>query len=845
MQMGHASALPDPEEVLQHLDWVRGLAVRLVGDPAEADDLRQEVWLLSQGLVRPRWMPVRGWLSGLLRNKVRDRRRAALTRARHEDGAALERARSMELGAVVREVSLHQVVVARLMQLREPYRATLLARYFEDLSHGEIATRDGVSLATVRSRLQRGLAELREDLGQRERGHASVLALLAYQTWDPAALAASAATSARVGLGVGAWTKTAAVSALVVSVAVVSVAVVSAWRGWRPPTLPSPPMPPPLAGAPRPPRRLACLRCRARPTGARRSLARDAVVEVAALDPRAVAVPVQVVDLDGRPVAGVEVFFLRARNGGGWAPGPASVTDADGRGTVTGITGQGMVACQSPGHLQLAFPNADERAPADRALVVVLAPATVLRGVVMTAEGAPLEGVALRFGFLAALPEPVARHLDHANHAQLQASSDPEGRFELQVPVCAVPMGWIAQKVGFDDALQTGLLFEHDAAPIEVTMRPVEDPNTCFGVVVSEHGEPVAGAWVADGTRAVRAAEDGTFQLGRVPDDARLWVGAPGYAAREVARAGELRGLELVLGGEALTTSGRVLFPNGEGAAGLELRLVSQQPAGDYYFTYGGRTAFQAMCVEAFALPLDGPVPSRPLALTGPDGAFTLTGLLPRDYDVEVIDPVSLQRLTGVRLPAGVRGALIEFPPLPPPVTGVVRTPDGAPLAGALVATLAASEVFRQGPQTRTDGDGRFRFERLVRGARVFAKVDLPWVHLGAVVESEEPLSLVVEPAARVRLTLDLREGFAGGARRPAFFYLRDAAAAPVPFVVDDLRAYCVERADVVADERGLAAPLPFLAPVRATELVLADGDGPLLVLPLELRPGQDLHLAE
>ena len=107
---------------------------------------------------------------------------------------------------------MHQLVVERLMTLREPYRSTLLARYFEDLSHGEIAARDGVALATVRSRLQRGLAELRGDLGEEQHTQGSLLALLALQTWSPESVATQAtrasawipwATAAAVTTGVG------------------------------------------------------------------------------------------------------------------------------------------------------------------------------------------------------------------------------------------------------------------------------------------------------------------------------------------------------------------------------------------------------------------------------------------------------------------------------------------------------------------------------------------------------------------------------------------------------------------------------------------------------------------
>src|SRR5262249_47014883 len=48
--------------------------------------------------------------------------------------------------------------------LEEPYRSTLLARYFDELPPTEIARALDVSVETVKTRLKRGLAQLRERL---------------------------------------------------------------------------------------------------------------------------------------------------------------------------------------------------------------------------------------------------------------------------------------------------------------------------------------------------------------------------------------------------------------------------------------------------------------------------------------------------------------------------------------------------------------------------------------------------------------------------------------------------------------------------------------------------------
>ena len=51
-----------------------------------------------------------------------------------------------------------------LAGLREPFRATVILRYYEGLNATEIAERLGENSGTIRQRLKRGLEELREDL---------------------------------------------------------------------------------------------------------------------------------------------------------------------------------------------------------------------------------------------------------------------------------------------------------------------------------------------------------------------------------------------------------------------------------------------------------------------------------------------------------------------------------------------------------------------------------------------------------------------------------------------------------------------------------------------------------
>ena len=64
-----------------------------------------------------------------------------------------------------------RALVDMVLALDEPYRTTVLVRYFDDLSPNEVAERLGVPPSTVRSRLQRGLHALRSRMQDSDASH--------------------------------------------------------------------------------------------------------------------------------------------------------------------------------------------------------------------------------------------------------------------------------------------------------------------------------------------------------------------------------------------------------------------------------------------------------------------------------------------------------------------------------------------------------------------------------------------------------------------------------------------------------------------------------------------------
>jgi RNA polymerase sigma factor (sigma-70 family) len=171
-------------ELLARAAWARRLARQLVRREDEAEDLLQEAWLVAAGKEPRSPAAMRVWLKGVLRVLGMRRARAAGRRRQRESESVTEAATAALHGAAPPDDLVDQVQTQRrlseaLLALDEPYRTTVLLRYYEELSAAEIARRTRVPAGTVRWRLKEGLDRLRRGLDEREGGRrASALALL-------------------------------------------------------------------------------------------------------------------------------------------------------------------------------------------------------------------------------------------------------------------------------------------------------------------------------------------------------------------------------------------------------------------------------------------------------------------------------------------------------------------------------------------------------------------------------------------------------------------------------------------------------------------------------------------
>ena len=161
---------PDAWEALTrvHQEAVFRLAYLLLGDPDDAEDIAQETFVRAYYALRrfDTARPLRPWLLRIASNLARNRRRsfgryfAQLNRFAREpvaDRPALAGDDSESLSEAVRRLSTD-------------YQQVIYMRYFLEMSEADMAEALAVAAGTVKSRLHRALAALR-DLIAREYPH--------------------------------------------------------------------------------------------------------------------------------------------------------------------------------------------------------------------------------------------------------------------------------------------------------------------------------------------------------------------------------------------------------------------------------------------------------------------------------------------------------------------------------------------------------------------------------------------------------------------------------------------------------------------------------------------------
>ena len=150
-----------------------GLALRIVGNPADADevvlDVFEQIWRTAKNFD-----PARGsvwrWLTVLTRSRAVDRLRVTKAKQQREQAGRVPDERLLSEAPSPHEASLfreQQLVIRQaLSALPAEQRRCIELAYFSELTHVEIAAALRVPLGTIKTRIRVGMEKLRSALTQ-------------------------------------------------------------------------------------------------------------------------------------------------------------------------------------------------------------------------------------------------------------------------------------------------------------------------------------------------------------------------------------------------------------------------------------------------------------------------------------------------------------------------------------------------------------------------------------------------------------------------------------------------------------------------------------------------------
>jgi len=761
------------------LQWLHALAARLVRDPHAADDAVQDtlVTALERGVETS---APRAWLATVLRNVLRQGWRARARRTARESAASAPQSAPSTL-EVVEELSLHRRLAEEVHALDEPYRTAILLRYLRGRSSDEIARDLGVPVKTVRTRLERGLAKLRERMNRDRAAWAVFLA---------GALPREAAT-ASFPLSLLLPMKAKAIAVLL------GVSLIGGYLALRDPAH-APEQARPSEGvlaAVEPREDVNVPRTREaqrEPVSGDPPQGGSSATERAAPAPAARSLRGFVRALDGRGLSGIEVVLERKEGTGFVRPAdaPRATSGPEGRFELALGEGEGRAgrlnvrderyACVGPPHIAGAPPLGEP--------IVLVAPSCDYAGHVLDRQGNAIARARIEI----TLEGPWVQSRDVGGTAVhllvpfAEGSSDEQGGFRFEHVGFVEGARVVATAEGFEPGrleLEPGS-HEH----LELVLAPRGSARTIHGVVLEASGAPAAEALVSLGGAAVSSGPDGTFAL-EVEDWRREgWLRAArrGMLPAELALEEALRPsspahpLVLRLGAAPLAIRGRVLDPSGAPIGEAVVFSPDTTPFGSIELLESGHAIQGGTTVEAFLNGRAGPWESSVHATTRADGSFALEGLLERSYPVFALDSRTLDGVGPLELGAGSEGIEIRLARMPAvPVAGRVVSRSGVPLAGVTLtpgrrfdwrdevdessarwASLPPRDASRSvaRPAATTDGEGRFQLAELVT-AGAFLELRGPALVIGATFDlagAGDPgaLEIAVDAACRFQVVL-------------------------------------------------------------------------------------------
>jgi RNA polymerase sigma-70 factor (ECF subfamily) len=155
----------------RHSPMLFGLAVKILGDRVEAEDVLQEtffqVWRTAATFDDQRGKPL-AWFIMLARSRAIDRLRSRKTRTRLTDSARKEETQLTTATTPADDAlasEAQRTVRDALGKLPDDQRVPIEMAYFGGLTQFEIAQKLSQPLGTVKTRIRNGMIRLREQLG--------------------------------------------------------------------------------------------------------------------------------------------------------------------------------------------------------------------------------------------------------------------------------------------------------------------------------------------------------------------------------------------------------------------------------------------------------------------------------------------------------------------------------------------------------------------------------------------------------------------------------------------------------------------------------------------------------
>lgn len=730
-------------DLTRHLQWMRSLARALVRDEALAEDLVQDTAVAA---LRPGTTPpaeARAWLGTILRNRARDatRRRAARRQREQEASRPESSDDSRELEA---RAAMGAELSRRVLALDEPMRSTLLMRFWDGLPPRVIAKRQGVPVATVKSRLARGLERIRRDLDASRDGnrHAWVMAVLPLARKTPLVAAVPA-----VG-----WTLMNAKLTLSAAAVVFLGGALYFLRdaGAAEPNLPTdtaarvePDRPSNSSGpdqsAPQPEAHEA-------PPSPRTS-ASEVQPAAPALPEPVFEVTAKVVDGNAMALSGVEIQIE-----GDDARG---LTSADGEAALSTTRTSGTVVAASADRW-VTVRGGSWRADRKGVPLVVLAPPLQVTGRVIDEFGFGIEGVQVDVR----LPDEFLSRFDASFDASTRSgwttSSGAGGAFSFEGAPAVPGATILATCEGYGDVRMAAPTTDQDGLTIVMGRPEVALETALKGQVLRANGQPATDARVALGYEVVATNSQGIFtiDLSRTGPGAVLTAIEAGSVAGELrcptpedastARRGWPSFVEIRLGGAPLEIHGKVVNELGEPLAGARLWLSDPTefgtlgtfplrreglsagfgPSQDAVRSLASIGQLGAGEEHGTATAVGPANATLSWVVTDGDGLFQIGGLETRTYELNVVGPKLDYAIQTPPIDAGsrdvtivaaddesygeIRGRVVTR--LGDPVPGVFITPWVSAVAGDFEVADGSSSVTRffYGPGATTDEDGQY-----------------------------------------------------------------------------------------------------------------------------------------